>query len=158
MRRALICCLAALLVSPLAAYGQVGTSATSAEPFKLGTFVAGTAAATPSVAIGGTSPAGSVGILLRDRYVVELTAANAALEATRKFPRRAVPPDMVGVIADYENGLKGRIYAIVNELVQSKALDGTRPPYVRELSAVRMLAPIPRPRMIMNTAVKDRKS
>ena len=35
-----------------------------------------------------------------------------------------MPSDMVGLIADYENGLKGRVYAIVNDLVQSNALDG----------------------------------
>jgi 2-keto-4-pentenoate hydratase/2-oxohepta-3-ene-1,7-dioic acid hydratase in catechol pathway len=139
MTRAAIGCLAVLLASPLVASGQTGTAATSAEPFKLGTFVAG--------------PPPSVGVVLRDRFVVDLAAANAALESTRKFPRLAVPADMVGVIAGYESGLKSRIYAIVNELVQSKALDGTRPPYVRELSAVRTLAPIPLPRMIMNTAV-----
>jgi 2-keto-4-pentenoate hydratase/2-oxohepta-3-ene-1,7-dioic acid hydratase in catechol pathway len=60
---------------------------------------------------------------------------------------------MVGVISEYENGLKGRIYAIVNDLVQSDALGAKRPSYVRELAQVRTLAPIPRPRMIMNTAV-----
>ena len=60
---------------------------------------------------------------------------------------------MVGLIAEYENGLKGRIYAIVNDLVRTNALTGTRPAYVRELSQVKTLAPIPRPRMIMNTAV-----
>jgi 2-keto-4-pentenoate hydratase/2-oxohepta-3-ene-1,7-dioic acid hydratase in catechol pathway len=144
MRRAFICCLAALLTCPLVAAAQVGTSAKSAEPFKLGTFTAGT----PSP---GTAP--WVGVVLRDRFVVDLAAANGAMEATRKFPRRAVPPAMAGVIADYENGLKGRIYAIVNELVQGNALAGTPPAYVRELSAVRTLAPIPLPRMIMNTAV-----
>jgi 2-keto-4-pentenoate hydratase/2-oxohepta-3-ene-1,7-dioic acid hydratase in catechol pathway len=137
--RALISCLAALLVYPATAFAQAGTSAQSAEPFKLGTFMIGAAP--------------SVGLVLRDRYVVDLAAANAALENTRSFPRRPMPADMVAVIADYESGLKGRIYAIVNELVQSKALDGSRPPYVRELTQVRTLAPIPRPRMIMNTAV-----
>ena len=145
MTRACICCLVALLTYPLTASAQAGTAAKSAEPFRLGTFVAGAAA-----------PAGAaswVGAVLRDRFVVDLAAANAAMEATKKFPRRAVPAEMVGVIADYENGLKGRIYAIVNELVQGNALTGTLPAYVRELGAVRTLAPIPRPRMIMNTAV-----
>jgi 2-keto-4-pentenoate hydratase/2-oxohepta-3-ene-1,7-dioic acid hydratase in catechol pathway len=139
MARAFICCLVALLAHPLVAFAQVGTSAQSAEPFKLGTFMLG------------ASP--SVGIVLRDRFVVDLAAANAALESSRKFPRRAMPADMVATIADYENGLKGRIYAIVNDVVQSNALGSARPSYVRELSQVRTLAPIPRPRMIMNTAV-----
>ena len=139
MMRAFICCLAALLACPLAASAQVGTAAKSVEPFKLGTFMAGSAT--------------SIGVVLRDRFVVDLAAANTAMETSKKFPRRAVPADMVGLIADYENGLKGRIYAIVNELVQANALGGTLPAYVRELGAVRTLAPIPRPRMIMNTAV-----
>jgi hypothetical protein len=139
MARALICCLAALAAYPLVASAQSGTSAQSAEPFKLGTFMVG------------ASP--SVGIVLRDRFVADLAAANAAMEASRKAPRVAIPPDMVGVIAEYENGLKGRIHAIVNDLVQSGALGGTRPADVRELTAVRTLAPIPRPRMITEDRV-----
>jgi 2-keto-4-pentenoate hydratase/2-oxohepta-3-ene-1,7-dioic acid hydratase in catechol pathway len=94
-----------------------------------------------------------VGIVLRDTLVVDLAQANAAIGKSRSYPARAIPSDMVGLITEYENGLKGRIYAIVNDLVQSNALTGTRPPYVRELTQVKTLAPIPRPRMIMNTAV-----
>src|SRR5687767_15008341 len=139
MARAVVCGLIALLGYPLVAYGQVGTAAKSTAPFKLGTFQAGTSR--------------SVGLVLRDRFVVDLAAANAAMESTKKFPRRPMPADMMDLIADYESGLKGRLYAIVNEIAQSNALTGTRPPYVRELAQVRTLAPIPRPRMIMNTAV-----
>ena len=76
------------------------------------------------------------------------------MESAKKSTRAGrCRPTWSALIADYENGLKGRLYAIVNELVQSNALTGTRPPYVRELTQVRTLAPIPRPRMIMNTAV-----
>ena len=139
MARALVYSLVALLAYPLVAYGQVGTAAKSTEPFKLGTFMTGATR--------------SVGLVLRDRFVVDLVAANSAMESTKKFPRLAMPSDMVDVIATYENGLKGRLYAIVNEVVSSNALAGNRPAYVRELSQVRTLAPIPRPRMIMNTAV-----
>src|SRR5687767_527164 len=139
MARAVVCGLIALLGYPLVAYGQVGTAAKSTAPFKLGTFQAGTSR--------------SVGLVLRDRFVVDLAAANAAMESTKKFPRRPMPADMMDLIADYESGLKGRLYAIVNEIAQSNALTGTRPAYVREVSQVRTLAPIPRPRMIMNTAV-----
>ena len=136
----LIAILAALLLAaPQLTRAQTGSAAKSLEPFKVGTFVFG------------SSPA--VGIVLRDRLVVDLAQANAAMETSRSYPRRAMPSDMVALITDYESGLKERIYAIVNELVQSKALDGARPPYLRELSGVRTLAPIPRPRMIMNTAV-----
>jgi 2-keto-4-pentenoate hydratase/2-oxohepta-3-ene-1,7-dioic acid hydratase in catechol pathway len=139
MPRMHVVTLAILLGVPLAALAQPGSAVNSAEPFKVGTFVIGNTRTT--------------GMVLRDSLVVDLVAANAALQKTRAFPARRMPSDMVELIAEYENGLKGRLYAIVNELVQSKALEGTRPPYVRELSQVKTLAPIPRPRQIMMTAV-----
>jgi 2-keto-4-pentenoate hydratase/2-oxohepta-3-ene-1,7-dioic acid hydratase in catechol pathway len=139
MPRILVLSIAALLIGPLAGYAQTGTAGQSAEPYKVGTFATGTTE--------------WVGIVVRDRFVVDLAQANLALEKTRSWPRRAMPADMVALIADYENGLKGRIYAIVNDVVQGSALTGTRPAYIREAGQVRTLAPIPRPRMIMNAAV-----
>jgi 2-keto-4-pentenoate hydratase/2-oxohepta-3-ene-1,7-dioic acid hydratase in catechol pathway len=139
MPRLCVAVLAVVLACPLAVFAQAGNAAKSIEPFKVGTF-----------RIGGAT---TVGVVLRDALVVDLVQANAALEKTRSFPARRVPSDMVDLIADYENGLKGRIYAIVNELVQSKMLDGKRPAYVRDLKEVQTLAPIPRPRQIMMTAV-----
>jgi 2-keto-4-pentenoate hydratase/2-oxohepta-3-ene-1,7-dioic acid hydratase in catechol pathway len=139
MPRLVVAALAIVLVFPLASSGQGGSAAKSVEPFKVGTF-----------RIGGTT---TVGLVLRDTLVVDLAQANAAMEKSRSFPARAIPSDMIDLIAEYENGLKGRIYAIVNELVQAKALEGKRPAYVRELKEVQTLAPIPRPRQIMMTAV-----
>jgi 2-keto-4-pentenoate hydratase/2-oxohepta-3-ene-1,7-dioic acid hydratase in catechol pathway len=139
MLRSLVLAVAAVLVCPAPGQAQGGSAAQSAEPFKLGTFV--------------TSTTPSVGIVLRDRFVVDLTQANAAIEKARSWPRRAMPADMVALVADYENGLKGRIYAIVGEVVQGNALTGTPPSYIREVGQVKTLAPIPLPRMIMNTAV-----
>jgi 2-keto-4-pentenoate hydratase/2-oxohepta-3-ene-1,7-dioic acid hydratase in catechol pathway len=139
MMRLLVLVAAAVLSVPAAGYAQAGSAAKSSEPFKVGTFLIGNAE--------------TVGIVLRDSLVVDLAQANAALQKSRSLPTRAMPADMVALINDYENGLKERIYAIVNELVQNKSLDGTRPAYVRELSQVRTLAPIPRPRMMMMTAV-----
>ncbi|MEY4635019.1 MAG: hypothetical protein RJA55_817 [Acidobacteriota bacterium] len=139
MRRILIAVLGATLAFPIAGFSQTGSATTSAEPFKIGTFVIGTTQ--------------TIGIVLRDSLVVDLVQANAALEKSRSFPARRMPSEMVAFIADYENGLKGRAYAIVNELVQSKALDGKTPPYVRKLTEVKTLAPIPRPRLMMMTAV-----
>src|SRR5687768_3252007 len=139
MRCAPVILLAAILVCPAPGYAQEGASAQSAEPFKVGTFQSGAAP--------------WIGVVLRDRFVIDLAQANAAMEKSRSFPRRAMPSDMVGLVADYESGLKGRIYAIVNEVVGRNALSGTRPAYVRDVSQVKTLAPIPRPRMIMNTAV-----
>jgi 2-keto-4-pentenoate hydratase/2-oxohepta-3-ene-1,7-dioic acid hydratase in catechol pathway len=139
MPRFLVAVLAVALASPLAAHAQAGSSAKSVEPFKVGTF-----------RIGSTR---TVGLVVRDTLVVDLVQANAALEKSRGFPARSMPSDMIDLIAEYEDGLKGRIYAIVNELVQAKALDGKRPAYVRELKDLQTLAPIPRPRQIMMTAV-----
>src|SRR5688572_150283 len=140
MHRFLIATLAiAALIIPSSGYAQVGTAAKSAEPFKVGTF-----------RIGNNQ---TIGIVLRDALVVDIVQANAAMEKSKSFPARRMPPEMVEFITEYENGLKGRVYAIVNELVQSKALDGKPPAYVRKLSEVKTLAPIPRPRQIMMTAV-----
>jgi 2-keto-4-pentenoate hydratase/2-oxohepta-3-ene-1,7-dioic acid hydratase in catechol pathway len=139
MLRAFLLLLVAVLACPLPGFAQAGTATKSVEPFKVGTFL-----------IGNTQ---TVGIVLRDTLVVDLAQANTAIGKSRSYPARTIPSDMVGLITEYENGLKGRIYAIVNDLVQSNALTGTRPAYVRELTQVKTLAPIPRPRMIMNTAV-----
>lgn len=139
MQRILVAVLVAALAIPSAGYAQTGTATKSAEPFKVGTF-----------RIGNTQ---TVGIVLRDALVIDIVQANAALEKSRSFPERHMPSEMVEFIANYENGLKGRVYAIVNELVQSKALDGNSPSYVRKLTEVKTLAPIPRPRQIMMTAV-----
>jgi 2,4-diketo-3-deoxy-L-fuconate hydrolase len=139
MHRQLIAVFIVVLFSPVAGFAQTGSAEKSAEPFKIGTF-----------RIGNTQ---TIGLVLRDSLVVDLVQANAALEKSKSFPARRMPSEMVAFIADYENGLKGRAYAIVNELVQSKALDGKAPAYVRKLSEVTTLAPIPRPRQIMMTAV-----
>ena len=139
MQRSLIAVLGLALTFPIAAIAQTGTAAKSAEPFKVGTFV-----------IGNTQ---TVGIVLRDSLVVDAVQANAAMEKSRSFPARRMPSEMTAFIADYESGLKGRVYAIVNELVQSKALDGKAPAYLHKLADVKTLAPIPRPRQIMMTAV-----
>lgn len=139
MSRRVVALLALLVMCPVAAFAQAGSAATSVEPFKVGTF-----------RIGGVT---TVGAVLRDSLVVDLVQANAALQKTRGFSARPMPSDMIDLIAGYEEGLKGRIYAIVNDLVQTKSLEGKRPAYVRELKEVTTLAPIPRPRQIMMTAV-----
>ena len=95
MPRFVVVTLALVLMSPIAAHAQAGSAAKSVEPFKVGTF-----------RIGGAS---TVGLVLRDTLVVDLGQANAALEKSRSFPARSMPSDMVDLIAEYENGLKGRI-------------------------------------------------
>ena len=74
----------------------------------MGTFSSGTISSGANSS--GTAP--WVGIVLRDRFVIDVAQANAALEKSRSFPRRAMPADMVGLVTDYETGLKGRLYAI----------------------------------------------
>src|SRR5688500_16520487 len=117
--RAVFVVLTLALGCPVAGYAQAGSAARSIEPFKVGTFQAGTRA--------------FVGMVVRDRFVVDVAEANAALEKSRSFPKRAIPSEMVGVISEYENGLKQRLYAIVNETAQGNALTASRPAYIREL-------------------------
>jgi 2-keto-4-pentenoate hydratase/2-oxohepta-3-ene-1,7-dioic acid hydratase in catechol pathway len=114
-------------------------SLTSAEPFKLGTFD-----------IGGRP---AVGIVLRDNLVVELEAANRALERDPAVVSVPVPEDMRALIAQYEYGMSRRLYEIVNSLVSSNRLTGAnRPAYVRDVTSVRTLAPILYPTKILNAA------
>lgn len=139
MRRTLL--LAALLalpgLSPLSAQGGPATS--SAEPFKLGTFD-----------IGGVP---RVGIVLRDRLVVDLRTANLALQADPAYPKVPMPEDMLELIGQYEYGLKHRIYEIVNDLVARGALTGSRPAYVHDVGELRIRPPIMYPGKILNAAV-----
>ncbi len=71
-----VCILA--VASPLAA--QRGPEATAAEPFKLGTFE-----------IDGTP---RIALVLQDKIVIDLAAANSALERNRAYPALPMPDDM----------------------------------------------------------------
>lgn len=111
-----------------------------AEPFKVGTFE-----------IGGTP---TVGLVLRDSLIVELNAANAALERGGMYPPVPMPDDMIELIERYEYGLKRRLYEIVNSLSAIEQL-GRRgsPDYVHAVGDVRILPPIMYPGKILNAAV-----
>lgn len=127
----------AVLALPLCGFGQ---ALTSAEPFKVGTFE-----------INGRP---TVGVVLRDSLIVDLNAANAALEMDSMYPRVPMPADMLELIGRYEYGLKPRIYEIVNELVGSNQLSGrSRAVFVHDLEDVRTLPPIIYPGKILNAAV-----
>jgi 2-keto-4-pentenoate hydratase/2-oxohepta-3-ene-1,7-dioic acid hydratase in catechol pathway len=135
----------AVLISLLSVAAAAALSAqrapevTSAQPFKLGTFE-----------IEGEP---RIGIVLDDKLIIELNAANRALERNPAYPRLPMPPEMRDLIAQYEYGLKYRLYEIVNHHVASKRLSGaSRPPYVHDVSAVRTLAPL-MPRKMLNAAV-----
>ena len=140
MRIKLLIALFVALTSPLIVSAQSGPAATSAEPFKVGTFL-----------IGGRP---TVGIVLRDMLIVDLGAANAALELDQAYPKIPMPADMLELIARYEYGMKPRLYEIVNDLVAGNQLAGNRrPDYVHELDDVRTLPPIMYPGKILNAAV-----
>lgn len=112
---------------------------TIAEPFKVGTFQ-----------IDG-SP--TVGLVLRDRWIVELRAANADLEGRERVPVLPMPGDMIALIERYEYGLRRRLYELVNHLVSTDALEAPRPPFVHEVGDLVTLAPILYPGKILNAAV-----
>ena len=125
-----------LLTSSLAAQPVLD----AAEPFKLGTFE-----------IDGAT---EVAIVLRDNLIVELHAANAALERNPRYPAVPMPQDMLELIGRYEYGVKLRLYEIVNDLAERNLLAANRrPSWVHDLAAVRTLPPIMYPGKIMNAAV-----
>ena len=116
-----------------------GATPDVAEPFKVGTFE-----------IDGEA---KVGIVLRDSLVVELDAANRALEKNPAYPGIPLPADMLELIGRYEYGLKPRLYEIVNALTAGNSLDNAWPDYVHEVAEVRTLPPILYPGKILNAAV-----
>ena len=134
MRLTLI--LVALSAVPAAAHAATPEIA---EPFKVGTFEIG----------GEARP----GLVLRDSVVVDLNAANRALERSPAYPAIPPPADMLELISRYEYGLQRRMYEIVNELVANNHIAGQRPDYVYDLSTVRTLPPIIYPGKILNAAV-----
>lgn len=137
MRLTLVMIVIIVVTSPLA-LAQTGPATKSAEPFKLGTFE-----------IRGDR---HVGIVLRDRLIVELNEANRALERNPAYPSLPMPADMLELISRYEYGLKYRLYEIVTHMVSNNLLaDGRRPAYVHEVGrGVRTLAPILHPGKILN--------
>ncbi len=137
MRNSLTLTMLLALASPVLCSAQDGLE--SAEPFTVGTFeIVGTA---------------HVGIVLRDSLVVDLQAANLALERGPAYPKIPPPADMLELIERYEYGLKRRVYEIVNHLVGSDMLGSNRPDYVYNLDALRTLPPIMYPGKILNAAV-----
>ena len=111
-----------------------------AEPFKVGTFE-----------IEGEP---RVGLVLRDALIVDIGAANHALERNPAYPSIPMPDNMIDLIGRYEYGVKPRLYEIVNDLAAHDMIDGSaRPDFVHDLDAVRTLPPIMYPGKILNAAV-----
>ena len=112
----------------------------SVMPFKVGTF-----------AIDGIPTVGLV--VQNDELIVDLAAANRALELIPRYAALTIPGDMIGLISQYEYGLKYRVYEIVNHLVAEDLLNGDIPNYVHAVDSVDIMAPVQYPSKLMNAAV-----
>ena len=128
----------ALLSAPFIAGAQ---AMGSAEPFKVGTFA--------------INDIPTVGLVMRDdALVVDLNAANRAMQLLPQYSHLDMPVDMIGLIERYEYGLKYRIYEVVNWLVEEELLSGSAMrDFVYPVSNVDIMAPIQYPSKIMNAAV-----
>ena len=138
MKKFLSRALIALAFAPVFASGQASESV---EPYKVGTFA--------------VNDAPFVGLVMRDdSLIVDLSAANRAMQLAPQFSKMDMPEDMLGLIEQYEYGLKFRIYEVVNWLAEESLLSGgNRPAYIHPVASVDTLAPIQYPSKIMNAAV-----
>ncbi len=103
-------------------------------PFKLGTFE--------------RQGRTFVGIVLRETVVIDFAAAHAAI--TSPASGVAAPTDMKDLIARYD-GLRARIIEIVS------TVGDTRPAYVYDVGALKILPPIMYPTTMLNVAVNYRE-
>ena len=130
--------LAALLT--LGGAGALAQATESVEPFKVGTFAVN------------DSP--FVGLVVRDdSLIVDLNAANRAMQMQWQYSDMAMPDDMLGLIEQYEYGLKYRIYEVVNWLVAENMLSDSTDYVHAPVDSVDIMAPIQYPSKIMNAAV-----
>ena len=111
------------------------TAQPAATPFKLGTFE--------------RQGRAFVGIVLREAVVIDLAAAHAAI--TTPASSVAAPSDMKDLIARYDSGLRARIVEIV------RTVGDTRPAYVYDVGALKILPPIMYPTTMLNVAVNYRE-
>ena len=113
----------------------------SIEPYKVGTFA--------------INDLPIVGLVMRnDQLIVDLAAANRAMELLPQYSQISMPKDMLGLIEQYEYGLKYRIYEVVNWLVEENLLSGSgQRSFVHPVSSVGIMAPIQYPSKLMNAAV-----
>ena len=121
------------LASPALVNAQ---AVSSVEPFKVGTFE--------------IDGAPTVGVVLRDALIIDLAAANTALEIDPMYAHVNAPADMLELIGQYDYGLKYRVYEIVNNVVGNNLLGAN---YVHRVEDVGILPPVMYPSKIMNAAV-----
>ena len=139
MRRILI--LAAVVALPGAPAPRAqGPGVEPVEPFKVGTF--------------DIDGAPRVGLVLRDRLVIDLEQANRALESHPEYARVPMPEEMLELIGRWDYGLKYRLYEIVNHAVGGARLAGAgRAAWVHDAGDLRTRPPIMYPGKILNAAV-----
>jgi 2-keto-4-pentenoate hydratase/2-oxohepta-3-ene-1,7-dioic acid hydratase in catechol pathway len=104
-------------------------------PFKLGTFE--------------RQGRPFVGIVIRETLVIDFAAAHSAV--TNPASTVAAPTDMKDLIARYDNGVRTRILEIM------RAVGDTRPAYVYDVGALKILPPILYPTTMLNVAVNYRE-
>ena len=142
IRRSLVSLTLSAALALFASAGSVyAQDAESVEPFKVGTFA--------------IDDVPTVGLVMReDQLIVELTAANRAMELQPQYASMLMPADMLGLIEQYEYGLKYRIYEVVNWLNEEGLLEsGNQPDYIHPVADVDIMAPIQYPSKVMNAAV-----
>lgn len=142
IRRSLVSLTLSAALALFASAGSVyAQDAESIEPFKVGTFA--------------IDDVPTVGLVMRDdQLIVELTAANRAMELLPQYASMLMPADMLGLIEQYEYGLKYRIYEVVNWLNEESLLEsGNQPSYIHSVADVDIMAPIQYPSKVMNAAV-----
>ena len=122
----------ALLGAAAVAGALVG--AQGATPFKLGTFE--------------RQGRPFVGVVLRESVVIDLGAAHAALRTPAST--LAAPADMKDLIARYDAGFRARIADVVRSV---EAAGASRPAYVYDVKALKILPPIMYPTTMLNVAV-----
>jgi 2-keto-4-pentenoate hydratase/2-oxohepta-3-ene-1,7-dioic acid hydratase in catechol pathway len=113
----------------------------SALPFKVGTFAINDI---PTIGL----------VMQNDELIVELAAANRAMELLPRYSKVTMPEDMLGLISQYEYGLKYRIYEVVNWLVEEGLLSNSdQRSFIHPVASVDIMAPIQYPSKLMNAAV-----
>jgi 2-keto-4-pentenoate hydratase/2-oxohepta-3-ene-1,7-dioic acid hydratase in catechol pathway len=91
-----------------------------------------------------------VGVVLPNSTVIDFAAAHAAVRDPASSV--AAPRDMKDLIARYDSGLRARI----GEIVRAASAAASRPAYVHELGALKILPPV-MPTMMLNVAVNYRE-
>ena len=126
-----------LVVLTASAVSMVSAQTPPAPLFRLGTFE--------------RQGAAFVGVVLADSRVIDLGAARAAVTPA---PPVAAPTDMKDLIARYDQGVRTWIRALVARVQTAGA---SRPPWVHDLSSLKVLPPIMYPQTMLNMAVNYRE-